>query len=189
MGVALYACSVAITPEALREVDFRQATLRGYHPDDVDAFLERLAAGIEVLQQRLREATERAVRAERSAIRHDQIESDKAMRRLLAESQAEADKVLAAARALAARTVASANAYAEALQREAIQAVERTSTMATTEVAGDVCRLEGSRDHIRAELLAFERAVVSDALPRQGHPTWPPCLHAVEQQLPGVTVD
>ena len=180
---------MAITPEALREVDFRQATLRGYHPDDVDGFLERLAAGIEVLQQRLREATERAVRAERSAIRHDQIESDKAMRRLLADSQADADQVLAEARALAARTVASANAYAEALQREAAQAVARTSTMATTEVAGDLRRLESSRDHIRAELLAFERAVVSDALPRQGHPTWPPCLHAVEQQLPGVTVD
>lgn len=169
-------------------MDFRQAALRGYHPDDVDGFLERLAAGIEVLQQRLREATERAVRAERSAVRHNQIQSDKAMRRLLADSQAEADQVLAIARALAARTIASANAYAEALHREAAQAVDRTSSMATTEVAGDLRRLESSRDHIRAELLAFERAV-SDALPRQGHPTWPPCLHAVEQQLPGVTID
>ena len=180
---------MAITPEALREVDFRPATLRGYHPDDVDAFLERLAAGIEVLQQRLREATERAVRAERSAKHHDQVESDKAMRRLLADSQAEADEMLAAARTLAARTVASANAYAVALRREAGEAVRRTSALASDEVAGDLRRLETYRDHIRAELLAFERGVVSHALPRQGHPTWPPCLHAIEQQLPGLAVD
>src|SRR3712207_751681 len=117
---------MAITPEQLREVDFRIATFRGYHPDDVDAFLERLAAGIEVLQQRLREAQERAARAERSAARHQQIETDKAMRRLLADSEAEADLLLARARAVAARTVESAHAYAAAVEREAAEVVRDT---------------------------------------------------------------
>jgi DivIVA domain-containing protein len=51
-----------IASRTLREVEFRQQ-LRGYHQDDVDEFLERVAAGIEVLQDRLREANERATRA------------------------------------------------------------------------------------------------------------------------------
>ncbi|MGH9060729.1 MAG: DivIVA domain-containing protein, partial [Acidimicrobiales bacterium] len=52
-----------VASRSIREVEFRQQ-LRGYNQDDVDEFLERVAAGIEVLQERLREATERAARAE-----------------------------------------------------------------------------------------------------------------------------
>ena len=178
---------MAITPEALREVDFRLATFRGYHPDDVDGFLERLAAGIEVLQQRLREAQERAARAERSAARHQQIETDKAMRRLLADSQDEADRLLATARAVAERTLASSRAYAAALEREAAAVVRDTTMMATGEVEAELARLEAARDHIRAEVAAFERTVVFDALPRRGHPTWPQCRLAGDPAVAGVT--
>ena len=48
-----------VSPKTLREVEFREK-MRGYHPEDVDQFLERVAAGIEVLQDRLRQAVERA---------------------------------------------------------------------------------------------------------------------------------
>ena len=178
---------MAITPEQLREVDFRQATWRGYHPDDVDEFLERLAAGIEVLQQRLREAQERAVRAERSAARTQQVESDKAMHRLLADSQAEGDNLLAMARSVADRTVAGAKAYAEALTREAREAIDRTASMATGEVEADLGHLEAARESIRAELVAFERTVLADALPRDDHPTWPQCLLAGDPAVTAVT--
>ena len=179
---------MAITPEQLREVDFRMATWRGYHPDDVDEFLERLAAGIEVLQQRLREAQERAVRAERSAIRTAQVESDKAMRRLLSDSQSEADNVLAAAREQAARTVAGANAYAAALRRETQAVLERTAETATLEVEADLQDLEAARDILRAELVAFERTVLTDVLPRRGRPTWPQCALAGAPTVTAVTV-
>ena len=179
---------MAISPEELREVDFRVATFRGYHPDDVDEFLERLAAGIEVLQQRLREAQERAVRAERSAARRHQVESDKAMRRLLSDSQAQADNLLAVARAVAARTLAGANAYAAALDREAGEVVHETTRQATAEVESDVTRLEAARDQLRAELAAFERAAVSDALPQRGHPTWPQCWLAGDPAVTSVTL-
>ena len=176
---------MSITPEALREASFRTAAWKGYHPDDVDEFLERLAAGIEVLEERLAEATDRAAEAERRAVRRGQVESDKAMRQLLADSQAEADELLSSARAVAVAALDSAKAYAEALERETEVVVEHTAVLATREVEGDVRRLEAARHHTRAELLAFERSVVSDALPRRGPPAWPPCLHAVEQQLPG----
>ncbi|MDQ1442104.1 MAG: cell division initiation protein, partial [Acidimicrobiaceae bacterium] len=55
-----------VSPKTLREVEFREK-MRGYHPEDVDQFLERVAAGIEVLQDRLRQAIERAQRAEQAA--------------------------------------------------------------------------------------------------------------------------
>ena len=55
-----------ISPKILREVEFREK-FRGYHPEDVDMFLERVAAGIEALQVQLRQATERAAHAEQLA--------------------------------------------------------------------------------------------------------------------------
>ena len=48
-----------LTPETLRSATFRDK-LRGYHPDDVDEFLESVARGLEVLLARLRDASERA---------------------------------------------------------------------------------------------------------------------------------
>src|SRR5579859_3998501 len=48
-----------LTPETLRSATFRDK-LRGYHPDDVDEFLESVARGLEVLLARLRDATEKA---------------------------------------------------------------------------------------------------------------------------------
>lgn len=52
-----------VSPETIRTVEFRER-LRGYNQDDVDQFLERMAAGVEILQQRLRDASQRAARAE-----------------------------------------------------------------------------------------------------------------------------
>src|SRR5947209_3282947 len=41
-----------LTPATLREVEFREK-LRGYHPDDVDDFLEQVALAVEALLARL----------------------------------------------------------------------------------------------------------------------------------------
>src|SRR5579864_5726278 len=48
--------------ESLRTVEFRQ-TLRGYHIDDVDEYLERVAVDAEALQEQLRQAGERLKQA------------------------------------------------------------------------------------------------------------------------------
>ena len=55
-----------VSPKTLREVEFREK-LRGYHPEDVDQFLEQVAVGLEGMQDRLRQAVERAQRAESAA--------------------------------------------------------------------------------------------------------------------------
>jgi DivIVA domain-containing protein len=48
--------------DSLRTVEFRQ-TLRGYHIDDVDEYLERVAVDAEALQEQLRQAGERLKQA------------------------------------------------------------------------------------------------------------------------------
>ena len=57
---------IEVSARTLREVEFREK-LRGYNQDDVDEFLERAAAGVELLHDRLRQAMERAMRAEQRA--------------------------------------------------------------------------------------------------------------------------
>src|SRR4029079_1716146 len=84
-----------VSAQTLREVEFREK-LRGYHPDDVDEFLERVAAGIEYLQNRLRQATERAQRAEARAA--ESTEGDDALKRTLVLAQRTAEMAVQEAR-------------------------------------------------------------------------------------------
>src|SRR5207237_344690 len=67
-----------ITPRMIRDVVFRER-LRGYDEDHVDEFLERVATGVEILQERLRQAAERAELAERRS--SERLEGDDALRR------------------------------------------------------------------------------------------------------------
>ena len=54
--------AMEVSPKVLRDVQFREKMRGGYHPEDVDEFLEQAAVGIEEMQDRLRDATERAER-------------------------------------------------------------------------------------------------------------------------------
>jgi DivIVA domain-containing protein len=55
-----------VTPQVINEVEFHQK-MRGYDPDEVDDFLERVAAAVGQMHDRIREAAERAAIAERRA--------------------------------------------------------------------------------------------------------------------------
>src|SRR5947208_5171634 len=55
-----------VTPQVINEVEFHQK-MRGYDPDEVDDFLERIAVAVEQFQERIRAAEQRAVAAERHA--------------------------------------------------------------------------------------------------------------------------
>ncbi len=50
-----YHLGMELTPQTLRDVEFREK-LRGYHPDDVDDFLEEVAVSLDGLLARLRAA-------------------------------------------------------------------------------------------------------------------------------------
>jgi DivIVA domain-containing protein len=175
---------MSITPEALREVTFRWAPLRGYHPDDVDEFLERMAAGIEILAQRVREATEAAVRAEQASADEvmDLPEDHDSMRELMLRSQMAADEALDRARAQADRVVARAAEYARVLLEETMAATDNTRRGSSAQAEADLRRLRTARDRLRVQALALEHDVLAAPLP-SARPHWPTCLHTVEQQF------
>src|SRR3981081_2963661 len=104
-----------VSPKALREVEFREK-MRGYHPEDVDQFLERVAAGMEVLQDRLRQALERAQRAEQAA--SEVGGNDEALRRTLVLAQRTADLAVQEAREQAARILAGAEQQAQGVSAD-----------------------------------------------------------------------
>src|SRR3954447_22810922 len=99
-----------VSPKMLREVEFREK-FRGYHPEDVDTFLERVAVGIEALQTQLRQAAERVAHAEQLATQS--ATSDEALSRTLLLAQRTADLAVEEAREQAARIVSAAESQAE----------------------------------------------------------------------------
>jgi DivIVA domain-containing protein len=84
-----------VTPQLLKDVEFRQK-VRGYDPDEVDDFLERVGLAFAQLQDRLREATDQietanARAAQAEARVRDTSEMDDTLRRTLVLAQRTAD--------------------------------------------------------------------------------------------------
>ncbi len=108
-----------VTPQLLREVEFRER-LRGYHPDDVDDFLERVAIAVEGLLARLAAAEGGAPAAPEVAepAAPEGAAADDELRRTLVLAQRTADAVVAEAREEAARILADAESTAARLRTE-----------------------------------------------------------------------
>jgi cell division initiation protein len=153
-----------VSPETIRTVEFRER-LRGYNQDDVDQFLERMAAGVEILQQRLRDASQRAAQAEE---RPPQGDGDDTLHRTLALAQRTADLAVEEGREQAARLVQSAQgeahsvvvaaqAEAEALLTDAQQRATALVDEAQGQISAEVQRLEARREQLGGEIVALER--------------------------------
>ena len=160
-----------LSPKTLREVEFREK-LRGYHPDDVDDFLERVAAGLETLLDRLREANDRANRLEARAT--DRIDDDDSLKRTLILAQRTADLAVQEAQEAAATTLAAAEDEARALLTRAESHANDLLRMGEEQLREDLKRLEAARDQMVADLDALTvwmdeernrlRVALSDAL-------------------------
>ena len=132
-----------VTPKVLRDVEFREKW-RGYSPDEVDDFLEQVAAGVEQLQAQLQEADERATRAERRVLET----SDDDVRRALVLAQRTADAALAEAKEEADRRVAAAEEQARAVR---VDAEERA--------AAELRELAARRAELEADVSALTNYV------------------------------
>lgn len=143
-----------VSAQTLREVEFREK-LRGYHPDDVDEFLERVAAGIEYLQDRLRQAVERAQRAESRAA--ETVEGDDALKRTLVLAQRTAEMAVREAKQEADRIAASARAEANAIVAQAEDMARRTIEETQGGIRAELTQLETARDRLRSDISALER--------------------------------
>lgn len=180
-----------VAPRTLREVEFREK-LRGYNQDDVDEFLERVAAGIEVLQERLRQANERVGRAE--ARLTELPEDDDTLRRTLMLAQRTADLAVKEAQDQAADIMSRARAEAAALVGEAEETNRRLTDEAERGVRAEVTRLADLRGQLEADVeslkshLETERSRVQRTLTNALHwieenvesPLAAPPLHPVD---------
>jgi DivIVA domain-containing protein len=134
---------VDISPQTIRQVEFRDKRMGGYHPDDVDEFLERVASGLEIMQERLRLATDRAVRAEAAA--SDSREDDESLRKTLILAQRTADLAVKEGREQAARLLESAEIDVAAMTAAAEREAQQLLDDANAQVRADVARLEEAR--------------------------------------------
>ncbi|MCC6438675.1 MAG: DivIVA domain-containing protein, partial [Acidimicrobiales bacterium] len=119
-----------VTPKLLEDVEFREK-FRGYDPEEVDEFLERVSIAFGQLQERVRDLSEqvesanaRATRAEARA--RDSSDTDDTLRRTLVLAQRTADAAIKEAEENAAAIIAAAEAQA----RQHYAAAEEKATQA-----------------------------------------------------------
>src|SRR6516165_159348 len=143
-----------VSPKTLREVEFREK-MRGYHPEDVDHFLEEVAAGLEVQQERLRQAVERAQRAEAAAA--EAGGSDETLRKTLILAQRTADMAVQEAREQAARILAGAEQQAQAMLSDADEKGRRIHEDAIAESRAELSSLETARAQSQQDVDTLNR--------------------------------
>jgi cell division septum initiation protein DivIVA len=127
--------------------------MRGYHPEDVDQFLEQMASAVEAMHDRLRQAVERAQRAE--AVAAEAGNSDETLRRTLVLAQRTADMAVQEAREQASRIVASAEQQAQAIVGEAEDRARRLHGEALADVHAELAKLEAIRAQAQTEVDAL----------------------------------
>ncbi|MGH9247492.1 MAG: DivIVA domain-containing protein [Acidimicrobiales bacterium] len=168
-----------ITPQVINEVEF-PLKVRGYDPDEVDDFLERMAVGVGQLQERLQQVTERAATAERRAVELEQ--SAREMERMVADrpdavaasatpaapadeteqlsrtltmAQRFVDQAMREAQEEADRLVGEARTRTEQLRAEADAELRRARAESHTQIADEVAQLEQARDSLQGDVDAL----------------------------------
>ena len=167
-----------LTPQTLREVEFREK-LRGYHPDDVDDFLEEVAVAVGQILTRLQAAESglppapapvaawtdvkpaapvpapvpAAVVAE-PVPAADAPTSD-TLRRTLLLAQRTADLAISEAESSARQIVEHAEAEAARIKAEAQLAVSAMMDEATARTEGMVGDLEAKRANLEREIASL----------------------------------
>ena len=145
-----------LSPQEIREVRFRER-LRGYSPEDVDSFVERMAELVEALQAQVRRASDRAERPEADAA-HEGV-SEKSAANTLQLAQRAAELVLKEAEAEASRLIREAEERARATVLEAEQRAVGVVDDSRAALQLEVSRLELTRDRLREEVAALDRYV------------------------------
>ncbi len=147
---------IEVSARTLREVEFREK-LRGYNQDDVDEFLERAAAGVDLLHDRLRQAMERAMRAEQRV--SDLPDDDDALRRTLVLAQRTADMAVKESQQQARETLVNAQTEARTMVVEAEERARRTTEEAERDLREELVRLESARQQLHKDIILLERHV------------------------------
>jgi cell division initiation protein len=169
-----------VTPQVINEVEFHQK-MRGYDPDEVDDFLERVAVGVEQLTERLHDAEARAATADRRVIDLERKvrelgdrpaanndEDSETIKRTLVLAQKTADTAVNEAREEAQRTLTEAQQKADSLLgeaqttsqrlvREAEAEARKSSEETRQRMADEIVALEQTRNALEADHGILER--------------------------------
>ena len=163
--------------DSLCTVEFRE-TLKGYHRDDVDEYLEKAAVEAEGLQEQLRQGNERLRKAaetiaqletdlaakpeiqpEPVVVAPEPVVADDTLQRTLVLAQKFVDETKADAEAQAARVIADAESEARRLQveseqrlREEIARLEANRSQLSNDVDTMARQLETERERLRSAL-------------------------------------
>jgi DivIVA domain-containing protein len=161
-----------VDAHTIREIVFREK-LRGYHPDDVDAFVASVAETVAGLEARVAAAEAQAAGPN---------DAEDSLRRTLVLAQRTADLAIEEARQEAARLVGEATEQFESLQRDAADLKARLRAEAEEEARAERHRLQAERAALLADVRALEQHLIqererlhiyfSDQLRRvgEGHP-------------------
>ena len=141
----------SITPESVRNVQFREK-LRGYHPDDVDAFVAAVAQAVEGLEQRAKLAESKLRELETRTA--GASEAEDSLRRTLVLAQRTADLAIQEAREEAERVLEETRGQREAAEAELAELRTRMREEAEAEH-------RGTRDQLVAERTALQRDVAA----------------------------
>jgi cell division initiation protein len=149
--------------DSLRTVEFRQ-TLRGYHIDDVDEYLERVAIDAEALQEqmrqsadRMRQAAERIAQLEQTVQQLGQQLDQAATEVPPSAAPAVADDTLQRTLLLAQKFVEQTEAEAEAQARTTLAEAEgRARTLVTAAESQARTLTEETERHLREDISRLE---------------------------------
>jgi len=138
----------AMTPSEVCNRRFRRVAMGGYDVHEVDAYLQRVADALERLINQVKQLKERI---QEQSVQLDRFrEMEAALRSALASSQKFAQDIVDAAKREADALIEQARLEKARARHEALQLPDS--------LAGDIRRLKGQRERLRAELLAVLEA-------------------------------
>jgi DivIVA domain-containing protein len=143
----------SITSESVKAVQFREK-LRGYHPDDVDAFVAAVATAVEALERRAAEAETRLTELQTRTA--DATDAEESLRRTLVLAQRTADLAIQEAKEEAQRVLTEATEHRDAAERELAELRERLHDEVESESRSHRERLLAERTALQADVEALE---------------------------------
>ena len=143
-----------VTPRELRDIDIREG-FRGYNRDDVDELLERAAATIEGLNERMRRLTEQVSSAEGQ--QGQSRETEDMLHRTLLLAQRAADEAVAEAQFKARQILDDAETKSRAQLAEAESAARRQVDTERRRLETEVIELGSRREALLADVDGLER--------------------------------
>jgi DivIVA domain-containing protein len=169
-----------LTSQVLHDAEFREAKRGGYNTQDVDEFIERIAAAVERQEALVREARQRVQAAETRAAEAERraedsehrtvgtAEADETLKRTLVLAQRTADAAIREAEERAARTIADAEDRASRMLSEAQETTANAYATAEAEarqsqaearakVLNELNELEAMRHQLRHDVELLER--------------------------------